>query len=397
MSRPALALLLAVPLVATIPVGAQDWPNWRGPHHDGVSSEKGFEAKWEQPPPKMWEREIGPGFSGLSCVADRVYTCGTADGQQTVLCLDADTGSVLWKTPFEKEFRDRQGGDGPRATPAVNDGRVYVIGARGKLVCLDAAEGREVWSRQFDNPPQWGYSGSVLVDGELAIVPIGGEGALRAVDKQSGKDVWQCGKGVVGYATPHPFEFEGQRYVVGFMGKEALVADLATGALACRLAWETSYDVNAATPIFHDGRLLLSSGYDHGSILLRLAREGDKLKTDTTWENKSIRAKFQSPVLHEGYLYVSDEAGLRCVELASGAEKWSQRGITHGTLVIADGYLILLTEKGELQIARASPKAFEPLTSLKLLEGRHWTVPTLYKGRLYVRNLKQAVCFRLAK
>jgi outer membrane protein assembly factor BamB len=397
MLRPILALLLAVPLVATIPVGAQDWPNWRGPHHDGISSEKGFEAKWEQPPPKIWEREIGSGFSGLSCVANRVYTCGTADGQQTVLCLDADTGNIVWKTPIEKEFRDRQGGDGPRATPTVSDGRVYVIGAQGKLVSLDVAEGHEVWSRQFDNPPKWGYSGSVFVDGELAIVPVGGDGALRAVNKLTGKDVWQCGKGVVGYSTPYPFDFEGKRYVVGFLGKEALLAELATGALAGRLEWETSYDVNAATPIFHDGRLLLSSGYDHGSILLRLARDGDQLKTDKIWENKSIRAKFQSPVLCEGYLYVSDEVGLRCVEFATGTEKWSERGITHGTLVIADGYLVLLTEKGELQIAKATPKAFEPLTSVKLLEGRHWTVPTLYKGRLYVRNLKQAVCFRLAK
>ncbi len=391
--------VIAVPVLLTVcamSARAEDWPQWRGPNHDGISAEKGFQTKWEKTPPKLWEREIGSAFSGFACVGGKVYTCGTADKQQVAFCLDADTGNVVWQTPIEAEYRERQGGDGTRATPAVDGGRVYILGALGQLVCLEADSGKVAWSRQFEAPPQWGYAASVLIEGNLAMVTAGGsEGTLLALDKQTGKIAWKCGDGVVGYATPYPFTFDGTRYVVGFMGKETLIAEAATGKQVWSMPWETDWNVNASTPIFTDGRLFISSGYNHGSILLKLAREGEQLKMDTVWQNKNIRAKFQSPVLHEGYLYASDEVGINCVELATGEEKWSKREVTNGTVVLADGHLLVLTEKGELLIARATPKEFEPFTNVKLLDGRCWTIPTLYKGRLYVRNLKQAACFDL--
>ncbi|MCK4342507.1 MAG: PQQ-like beta-propeller repeat protein [Phycisphaerae bacterium] len=279
----------------------------------------------------------------------------------------------------------------------VNEGRVYLHGARGRVVCIDAKSGREIWRRDFDHPPQWGYSASVLIEGDLAIVTGGGDdGALVALNKLTGKTVWTCGGGLVGYATPYPFNFDGRRYVVGFMGRAVIIADVKTGRLVWRMPWETDWDVNAATPIFHDGHLFLSSGYDHGSILLKLARSGDDFTTKTVWQNTNIRAKFQTPVLYKGYLYTSDEVGLKCVEFATGELKWKRSRLKHGTLVIADEHLVILSGSGELLIAQATPAAFEPITNIKLLKGKHWTVPTLYQGRLYVRNLKQAVCYDLA-
>ncbi len=224
----------------------------------------------------------------------------------------------------------------------------------------------------------------------------GDDGALVALNKLTGKTVWTCGGGLVGYATPYPFNFDGRRYVVGFMGRAVIIADVKTGRLVWRMPWETDWDVNAATPIFHDGHLFLSSGYDHGSILLKLARSGDDFTTKTVWQNTNIRAKFQTPVLYKGYLYTSDEVGLKCVEFATGELKWKRSRLKHGTLVIADEHLVILSGSGELLIAQATPAAFEPITNIKLLKGKHWTVPTLYQGRLYVRNLKQAVCYDLA-
>ncbi len=394
--RPILPIVAVLGLAAGAAGG--DWPHWRGPNHDGVSPEKGLRTTWDAPPPKVWEREIGPAFSSFACVGDRVYTCGTSDKQQTLLCLKADTGDVLWKRPFELRYHEPQGGDGTRATPAVHDGRVFIIGALGRLLCASADTGEEVWSRQFDAKPQWGYSGSVLVENGLVIVPVGGpDAALLALDVKTGKEVWKCGSGVVGYATPYPITLDGRRYVVGFMGKEAIIGEADTGRTVWNLPWQTDWDVNAATPIFHDGHLLLSSGYKHGSTLLKLRREGDRLAATPVWENNNIRAKFQTPVLYEGHLYVSDEVGLKCVEWATGNEKWSRRGTQNGTVLVADGQLLVFTEDGTLLIAPATPAEFKPTAEVQLLDGRCWTVPVLHRGHLYVRNLKRAACFRLTE
>jgi len=220
---------------------------------------------------------------------------------------------------------------------------------------------------------------------------------LLAVDKGTGEMVWKCGSDAISYATPYPFTLDGRRYVVGFVAKAAIIADIKTGREVWRMPWETDWDVNAATPIFHEGHLFLSSGYRHGSILLKLATAGDKLSATTIWESRKIRAKFQTPVLHEGHLYTSDEVRLSCVDFATGESKWQRRGIKHGTVVIADGHLFVLAEDGKLLIGRASPEGFEPLTELSILEGRCWTVPTLYRGRIYARNLEQVVCLKLAR
>jgi outer membrane protein assembly factor BamB len=385
-------------LVFTTVAEAQDWPHWRGPNYDGISAETGLETAWESGPPKVWEREIGSAFSAISCVDGRIYTCGTQDKQQVLFCLNADTGEVLWQRPFEEQYRDRQGGDGTRATPSVDDGRVYILGALGRLVCFDAKDGSEIWSRQFSGKPQWGYAASVLIEGDLAVATAGGDrAALIALDKKTGETVWECGSGLVGYAAPYPFTFDGRRYVVGFLGKHIIIADVKTGREVWSMPWETSWDVNASTPIFHEGHLFLSSGYKHGSILLKLARAGEKLTTQTVWENKNIRAKFQTPVLYEGHLYTSDEVGFKCVAFATGEEKWSRRGTKHGTVVIADGHMFVLTEGGELLTGAAKPDGFEPLTKAGILSGRCWTVPTLYKGRLYARNFEKVVCHKLTR
>lgn len=374
---------------------AEDWPHWRGPNRDGISSEKGFRVRWgETAPPKVWHRDIGPAFSAFAIVGGKAYTCGTANAKQVLFCLDAETGNVVWQMPIEEEYPDEHG-SGTRATPTVSDGRVYIQGARGRVVCFDAADGREVWSRSFDTKPQWGYSGSVLIQDNLAIVH--GNNALTALEKDTGKVVWTCAAELVGYSTPYPFTLDGRRYVAGFMGKELLIVEQSTGHEALRKEWETSWNVNAATPIFDRGYLFVSSGYRHGSSLLKLARLDDKLRADPVWENQNILAKFQTPVLYEGHLYTSDQKELKCVEFLSGDIKWKKPRTAHGTVVIADGHLIVLTEEGRLLIAEATPTGFAPKTDVPLGDGRHWTVPTLYNKRLYVRDLEGAACFDLSE
>jgi outer membrane protein assembly factor BamB len=158
--------------------------------------------------------------------------------------------------------------------------------------------------------------------------------------------------------------------------------------------------VNAATPIFKDGYLFLTSGYKTGAGLFKLVAQGDHLKGESVWEgqpNKVILGKFQSPVLYDGHLYVSDQKELKCVEFKTGKQIWKEGGIKDSTVVIADGHLFVFTENGELQIAKASPEKYEPTTKVKLLDGRCWTVPTLHDGCIYVRNFKMLACYKLTK
>jgi len=372
-----------------------DWPNFLGAQYDGKSDEKGLKTTWNEPLKLVWEREVGSAFSSFACVGNRVYTCGEQDQQQVMYCLDAGTGKVIWDVPFEKQYRNEHG-DGTRSTPTVHDGRVYILGAHGLLLCADAASGNVLWKQQFNHQPTWAYSGSVLIEGDLAVASAGmDDGALVAFDKKTGSPVWKCGDDPVGYATPYPFTFNNQRYIVGFLGNAALIAEAKTGREVWRTEWKTDWDVNAASSIFHDGYLFLTSGYKTGSALLKLTPEGDKLASTQVWKSDVLMNKFQSCILHDGSLYGSDQNAFKCVDFLTGKELWKKAKIRNGTLILADGHLLLLTEGGQLQIAKPSVDDFVPLGTADIPTGRCWSVPVLNGGRLYARNLERVVCFDL--
>lgn len=386
---------------------ASDWPNFRGPAHDGISPEKGFKKSWDGPVPVVWEMDIGAAYSSMAIAKNKLYTCGTRPAKegggamQTLICINILTQKIEWETPIEKEYKDSMG-DGARATPTVNDGRVYVLGAHGRLLCADAESGKEIWSATFSHKPQWGYSASVLVDGDLAISSGGGpDGALVAFDKATGAVKWKTGSDPAGYATPYPFTFEGTHYIVGFTADSALIVDAKDGRQVLRMGWKTDWGVNAAAPIFHDGYLFLSSGYKTGCGLFKLSKDGDNLKADNVWTNQVFLTKFQSCVLHEGHLYVSDQRWLVCADFKTGEEKWraardkAEQSIKDSPLLIADGSIILLNQNGALEIAPASPKAYEPTAHVNVLTGRCWSLPVLFGGRLYARNLDRLVCLDL--
>lgn len=391
---------LAMGILSVITWGAStaraDWPNFRGPSHDGISDERGLQVAWKTPIPTAWDRVVGSAYSSFACVGDRVYTCGTQNEEQVLLALDADSGRVIWQSPIEKEYKDSQG-SGPRATPTVHDGLVYVLGAHGRLVAYDVENGNEVWSQQFNHRPTWGYSGSVLIEGDLAIVTAGmDQGSLAAFDKKTGSPKWKCGDDPAGYATPYPFTFNDKRYIAGFTGSSAIIADAVTGTEVWKRAWQTDWNVNASAPIFSDGHLFLSSGYRTGCALLKLAAEGDKLSAKEVWRSKVLLNKFQSCILRDGKLYTSDQKALKCVDFLTGKEQWHIKRMKHGTLLLAQDHLFVLTQEGQLQIAPISPEGFSPTTNTDIISDRCWTVPVIHRGRLYARNLERIACFDLA-
>ncbi|RMF77901.1 MAG: hypothetical protein D6744_10760 [Planctomycetota bacterium] len=374
---------------------AEDWPNFRGPRYDGISAESGLRTRGDAPPERLWSADLGEAFSSFAVVGDRAYTCGDKNKKQNLYCLDASSGEIIWQRDIEREYPESHG-SGTRATPTVDEGRVYIMGAHGRLVCYDAAEGKELWSHTYRNPPTWGYSASVLIEGDKAIVQVGGKGAVVALNKETGAEIWKSCEGDAGYATPYPFKHDGKRYVAVFLGDHLSIVDPLDGRVVFNKEWKTSYKVNAAAPIYHDGYLLMTSGYHQGAALLKLRTDGDRLAADEVWRSDVLLNKFQSCILYEGRLYTSDQRALKCVDFLTGEELWSQNRVAHGTLVLADSHLFLLTEKGELRVAPISPTGFVPTWSAKILDGRCWTVPVIHNGRLFARSLKEVACFDIA-
>jgi len=375
----------------------EDWPCLRGPRYDGIHQETGWQKTFRGKPKQLWQKNVGDAYSSFACVGDRLYTCGQPGGEQTVYCLNAKTGDVIWKQGFDRAHNDSHWGSGPRSTPTVDDGRVYVVGANGALVCLDAGSGRIQWKKQLGRKPKWGHGGSVLIEGNLAVVTAGSDaGAMVAYDKKTGEQIWAGGREKASYGTPYPFTFQGKRYIFGFMSRSFLIVDAKTGKVAVQTPWKTSHDVNAAFPIFKDGHLYVSSGYKVGAALYKLSAKGNRLVCREVWRTKRFENRFSSMVLYKGKLYGMSEGAVVCADFKTGDLDWRVRVRKYwGNAIIAAGPMLFYSPKGVLYIAKATPEGFKPMTKVAVQSGRCWTAPVLHDGRLYVRNQSTVVCLNL--
>lgn len=374
---------------------AKDWPAWRGPMRDGISTETGW-FKAGAASKVVWEGNVGAGYSGLSIKGGKLYTMGNRDGKDVVLCLDAKTGKSVWEFEYPCEAGSYAG---PRCTPAVDDAFVYVISRHAQVFCLDSSKGTLRWKRDLKAEmgvklPTWGISGSPVIEGDLLLVNVGARGL--AMMKATGATTWDSGTEDSGYASPVVTGEGGKRSVIVFGAKTVGATDLMTGRKRWDHPWVTSYNVNAADPIVVDGNVLITSGYGRGGSLLNVS--GDK--PVVLWESKNMASHFSTPVIREGYAYGGSgntgKGDVRCVEVKSGEVKWESNGIGYASMVLADGKLLMLGDKGTLAIAEATPVQYKELWKEKVLDGTCWTVPTLCDGLIYCRNDKgRLICLDL--
>jgi outer membrane protein assembly factor BamB len=377
------------------------WPRFRGPGGDGISSEKNWSADWpENGPKEAWTRGIGTGYSTVSVADGRVYTMGNEKSTDYVWCLSEKDGSVIWKQSYPCKNCQYPG---PRATPTVADGSVYILSARGDVACFDAAKGTPRWSKRLAKElgakaPKWGFSGSPLVDGGLVIYNVGSAGT--ALNRKTGEIVWESGNDVSGYSTPVVFEMGQKRCVLLFI-KDALVClDITDGQRLWSIPWRTSYDVNAADPVMvGDDRIFITSGYRVGCALIEV--KGGRPRV--VWQNKNMASQFSTPVAYKGHLYGADgntgRAVLKCVEIDTGKVKWSTDRLKMAALMVADGKLIVQADGGHLAVGEATPQAWRPTAKAQPLKGMCWTMPVLANGRIYCRNNRrgQLVCLDVSK
>lgn len=392
-------------LIATAPATASDWPQFRGPDRDGVSVETGLALDWgEGGPDVLWRVPLGSAYSGVSVVGDRLYTMESRDGREHVVALDVADGSRIWSVEVGPAWDDRWS-KGPRSTPTVDGGRVFAVGSKGRLVAIDAADGALRWSIDLvetygADVPRWGVSTSPLIHDGRLFVPVGGKEALAmAFNPDNGREVWRTGSGGgAGYSSPTLVEAGGREQVLLFTADGLISVAPKSGAVHWRYPWETSYDVNATAPLpIPPDRVFLSSGYDKGAAMLRLVADGDGAGYEEIWRNREMKNRFSTSVRVGDHLYGFDEQTFKCVDARNGEMAWRVRGLGHGSLIAVDGRLVVLGEKGELRVVRATPAEYREIASWQPFDDKTWTAPSLSRGVLYVRDESELVAIDVRK
>ncbi|MGB9597126.1 MAG: PQQ-binding-like beta-propeller repeat protein [Candidatus Poribacteria bacterium] len=363
---------------------AEDWYQWRGPNRDGVSQEKGWSTKWaDSGPTILWKISVGTGYSSVVVSKNRVYTIGNVDKTDTVYCLDANKGSVIWKYSYPC-VADGAGYPGPASTPTIDGDFVYTLSREGHLFCFDANTSKVIWSKHIADDlgaksPDWGFACSPQIVGDKLILAVG---VNIALNKKTGDLIWKTQDYHGGYSSPFVFKYENKSLLAIFNTVGLMIFNLDDGKEIARAEWKTDWNVNAVTPIVSGSDIFISSNYNVGGAVYRF----DGKSLTQIWKNKNMRNHFNNCVLWQGYLYGFDMEQLRCIDFKTGAVKWTQRGLGMGSVMIADGKLIALGDNGILAIAEAVPDGYKELARAKVLDGLCWTVPILSNGKIYCRN-----------
>jgi outer membrane protein assembly factor BamB len=409
---------------ATIPsadasaLAADDWPQWRGPNRNGLSPATGLLTEWPLEGPRLiWKKAIGRGFSGISVAGGRLYTMveeampATGEpsapfvNQEVILCCDAASGRELWRFFYPSRF-DERFGSGPRSTPAVDDNRVYAVGPTGALHCVHADTGAIIWRHDLreefhGREMQYGVAFSPLVEGDLVhTIPGGPDGnAVAAFDKRSGALRWKALDGPAGYSSPVAATLAGVRQVLVLLNTELVSLNPATGQVYWRYPWTTNHGFNIATPVAFGNYVFISSAYDKGCALLEVSAAADgTLLARSVYEHNRMRNYFATSVRYGEQLYGFDLTDLVCMDIRTGACRWREKGcrsFKKGSLIIADGYLVVLGESGTLALARATPAGYRESAVFQLSDQKCWTAPSLAGGRLYVRDQGNLFCLDL--
>jgi outer membrane protein assembly factor BamB len=394
-----------------------DWPQWRGVYRNGIGKAPAMSLDWNTKPPKVvWQAPCGKGYSSLAISNGRAFTLDWKEGQERVLCLDAASGEERWVYSWPTSYSIlRSHPNGPRSTPAFFDGKLYVVGTLGRFFCLevpDQGQPKLLWEhdlvKDFDaTMPAWGYACSPLIEGPNAIVQPGGkEASVAAFDRDSGKPRWKAMEEPTGYSSPMAVTIAGERQIVSFLADQVVGLRAADGELLWKFDWFTEHLASAATPIVIGDTVFISSNYGAGCALVRVLRDekGDwRAEEVYIRRNKLMRCHHSTCVLYDSHLYGFDIANtvrgaLKCIDMKTGTEKWATSDIAKGTLVLAEGHLIILSEDGTLSLVKATPAEFRSCGSVKgVLHGSDcYALPAIASGRLYIRDHERVVCLSLS-
>ena len=393
----------------TLTLQSGDWPGFRGPNRDGKLTGVRIATDWKQAPPReLWRHRVGPGWSSFAVVGHRLYTQEQRGDDEAVVCYDADSGAELWAHVDINRFVETVSGPGPRATPTFHDGKIYALGASGRLNCLDPVTGRPLWSRNIVDDaevkvPTWGFSASPLVAQGIVTVFAGGpEGkSVRAYNAATGEPAWAAGDAKHSYCSLHPARLGGEEQLLIATDAGLTSYQPAKGDVLWHYDWQLSNDMARVTQptVLDDGDVLIGTGMGIGTRRVKVGHEADHWTTEQVWMTRAIKPYFNDLVIHKGHLYGFDGSFFTCVDLADGKGKWKARGYDNGqVLLLADQDLLLvLSEKGAVALVEASPAGHKELARFQALQGKTWNHPVVAHGKLFVRNGEEAACYQLTE
>ncbi len=385
-------------LLACICANAVDWPQWRGPNRDGISSETGLLASWpSNGPPVIWKTSgLGEGYSSLAIAGGKIYTQGQRGRQEFVMAFDVATGKKLWETATSRDYRNDRG-DGPRGTPTLDGDRVYAMTGDGVVACLDSATGKTIWSKNVAKEfggeiPGWGFSESPLIDGGRLIVMPGGRGAsIVSLSKADGSLQWRSGSDHAGYSSAIIANVGGVRQIIALSGQSALSVQEDNGELLWRYTKVSNNTANIATPIYHDGSAFVSSAYGTGCALLKL---GPRTMSEVYFSGE-MKNHYSTSVLVGDYLYGYNDSILTAMQFNTGKVAWRNRSVGKGSVIYADKKLYLLGEDGVAGLAEAAPEGYKEISRFSIAKGSlpAWSPPVIADGRLYLRDQDNLVSY----
>ena len=385
------------------------WPGFRGPGRDNVLTGVTIDPDWSRnPPQEIWRRPVGPGWGSFAVVGNRLCTQEQRDEDEVVVCYDAATGEPIWLHAYPARFWEAMGGAGPRATPTYHDGRLYTLGATGVLNSLDAATGEPSWTRNIADDtgapvPDWGFASSPLVVDDLVIVHAAGarEGeAVVAYDLDSGEPRWFGQAGGASYSSPHLTTIDDVRQVVMITGEGAFGLEPETGDALWKHEWPMDGNGSRVVQpaILEGGGVLIGTSFGMGTRRIEVSSDGSGAWTASEdWTSRGLKPYYNDLVVHRGTAFGFDGNMLAAIDLSTGDRVWKGGRYGNGQVLLLpdQDLLLVISERGELALVRASAERFEELARVPVLEGKTWNHPVVVDGVVYLRNAEEAAAYRL--
>ena len=394
------AVPLILLLLATAAALAGNWPQWRGPHRDGVAS-LDHQGPWPQKLTLQWKVEAGEGHSAPIVAGDRIFLLAREGENEVVSSLALETGKTIWRqsyaAPYEMNSAARGHGKGPKSTPVLDGGRLYTFGISGVLSAFDAASGKLLWRKDFSKQysvtsPDFGTAMSPIVAGGRVIAHVGGSqgGALTAFDAASGEPVWSWSGDGPSYASPILVTLSGVQQIVTQTQSQIVGVAFDNGKLLWTIPFTTPFDQNIVTPVVYNDTLIFS-GHQERTFAVRVTASAGKWTAEQIWTNDAVPMYMSSPVVRGDYLYGFTEkrkGSLFCLDARDGKVLWTDEGRQgdNASLVLAGGQLLVLTTEGELLVVPASSSGFKVTASYEVADTPTWAYPAVAGNRILVKD-----------
>jgi outer membrane protein assembly factor BamB len=381
-----------------------EWAEFRGPDRAGRSLAPKISTNWSaQPPQQLWKIPVGPAWSSFTVAGRMLFTQEQRGPKEAVVCYDVDSGKEIWKTEVEARLEDPMGGPGPRATPTLGNGALYVAGSTGTFLRLNPVTGEIVWQKDLkqiadSKVPMWGFADSPLVLGSLVIVyGGGGDKGLLAFDTASGDLRWSAPCPIDSYGSPQINKLLNEDSILMLSKAGVELLDPANGKVRLDYEWKIPQYRALQPHVIGDDTILLPTAVNMGTRAIRVKKSNGQYAAEELWTSRYLKPDFVDLVSYQGHAYGNDGGILACIDLKTGERKWKGGRYGKGQILLLEnsGLLLILSEQGQVVLVVADPNEHREVASFQALEGKTWNHPVLVGDRLYVRNSQEAAAYKV--